>query len=274
MSNDTWGLDDGAGPQTDARHDEDLLADVAANPELARAAFLLTARPSERELTGLDGALTAFRAHVSAPQPKRRRPSMITTLAGAKLGATIAGIAVGLGGAATVAYVSANTPATPDTRATAAASPSQAAVGDTDRAAEAAKGAKEGKDKGTPVGPDASGSAAFGLCTAWQGVAGNGKAMDSVAFQNLVEAAGGEDEVEAFCADVDAPGKSEDRATGKPETAPTGKPDTVPSGQPETVPTGKPSDAPTNRPDITPTAPDAKPDTVPTASPSHPTGRS
>ncbi|MDV3221017.1 hypothetical protein [Intrasporangium sp.] len=274
MSNETWGLDDGAGPQTDARHDEDLLADVAANPELARVAFLLTARPSERELAGLDGALTAFRAHVSAPQPKRRRPSMISTLAGAKLGATIAGIAVGLGGAATVAYVSANTPATPDTRATAPASATHAAAAGSDHAAGAAADAKDKKDKGTPVGPDATGSAAHGLCTAWQGVAGNGKAMDSVAFQNLVDAAGGEDEVEAFCADVDAPGKSEDRATGKPETAPTGKPDTLPTGKPETVPTGKPSDAPTNRPDTTPTAPDAKPDTVPTASPSHPTGRS
>lgn len=268
MSNDNpGGLEDGArSRQSDSRPDDDLLADVAANPELARVAFLLTAQPSERELTGLDGALTAFRAHVSAPQPKRRRPSMITTLAGAKLGATIAGVAVGLGGAATVAYVSANTPATPDTRATAPASPAQGAAGDTDRVAEAAENAKAKKDKGTPVGPDATGPAAHGLCTAWQGVAGNGKAMDSVAFQNLVEAAGGEDEVEHFCAGVDAPGKSEDRATGKP--------DTVPTGKPETVPTGKPSDLPAHRPDSAPTAPDAKPDSVPTASPSHPTGRS
>jgi hypothetical protein len=249
MSNDkpNDGLDDRAG----SRHDDDLLSDVAANPELARVAFLLTAQPSDRELAGLDGVLREFRARVSAPQPKRRRPSMISTLAGAKLGATIAGIAVGLGGAATVAYVSANTPATPDTRSTAAATHASGS-------AAADQAAKDKKDRGTPVGPDASGSAAFGLCTAWKGVAGNGKAMDSIAFQNLVTAAGGEDEVEAFCAEVDAPGKSADRATGKPDTAPTGKPETVPTGKPDSVPT----------------VPDAKPDTVPTASPSHPTGRS
>ena len=261
MSNDkpTGDLEHGVGSS------DDFFDDVAANPELARVAFLLSAQPSARELTGLDGALDTFRAHVSAPHPKRRRPSMIATLAGAKLGATIAGIAVGLGGAATVAYVSANTPATPNTSVTAPAS-SQSASSAAGR--QTSDQAKQGKDaKGAPVGPDASGSAAYGLCTAWENVAGNGKAMDSVAFGNLIEAAGGEDKVEAFCAEIDAPGKSGDRATGKPEGAPTGKP--------ETVPTGKPSDVPTNhKPDSSPTVPDAKPDTVPTASPSHPTGRS
>lgn len=247
--------------------DDDLLDKVAANPELARVAFLLAAQPSQRELNGLEGALTTFRAHVSAPYTKRRRPSMIATLAGAKLGATIAGIAVGLGGAATVAYVSANTPATPDTRVTAPATPSQAsaAAGGSKQASSQAK--NDEKDKDAAVGPDASGPAAQGLCTAWETVAGNGKAMDAVAFQNLIEAAGGEDKVDAFCAEVAAPGKSGDRATGKPDGAPTGKP--------ETAPTSKPSDVPThNRPDSSPTVPDARPDTVPTASPSHPTRRS
>lgn len=262
-------------PTGDREHglgsNDDFFDDVAANPELARVAFLLSAQPSRRELTGLDGALDTFRAHVSAPHAKRRRPSMIATLAGAKLGATIAGIAVGLGGAATVAYVSANTPATPatpttpNTSVTAPAS-SQSASNAAGR--QTTDQAKQGQDaKGAPVGPDASGPAAHGLCTAWENVAGNGKAMDSVAFRNLIEAAGGEDKVGAFCAEVDAPGKSGDRATGKPEDAPTGKP--------EAVPTGKPSDVPTNhKPDSSPTVPDAKPDTVPTASPSHPTGRS
>ena len=183
---------------------------------------------------------------------------MISTLAGAKLGATIAGIAVGLGGAATVAYVSASTPATPDrpdTSATAPVLPTQAAAGQ-DKAADAKDGA--------PVGPDASGSAAHGLCTAWQGIAkvekDQAKAKESVAFQNLVTAAGGEDKVEAYCADVDAPGKSEDRATGKPATVPTGKPADAPTGKPATVPS--------------PTEPGARPDTTPTAPTSHPTGRS
>ena len=247
--------------------DDDFLDQVAAHPDLARVAFLLATPPSERELTGLEGALDTFRAHVPALHTKRRRPSMIATLAGAKLGATIAGIAVGIGGAATVAYVSANTPAAPEARVTAPASQTQAS-GDSNAGQQTGDQAKQDKKaKATPAGPDASGPAAHGLCTAWENVGGNGKAMDSVAFQNLVETAGGEEEVEAFCAEVDAPGKSGDRATGKPEDAPTGKP--------ETVPTGMPSDLPTNHaPDSAPTVPDAKPDTVPTASPSHPTRRS
>ena len=264
MSNETPLSDRG---DTVESRDDDLLDQVAAHPELARLAFLLAAPPTQRELTGLDGALTSFRAHVSAPHTKRRRPFMIATLAGAKLGATIAGIAVGLGGVATVAYVSANTPATPDTRVTAPASSSQASAaagGASGQASDRAQNATQ--DKGAAVGPDASGHAAQGLCTAWENVGGNGKAMDSVAFQSLVKAAGGEDRVDAFCADLHAPGKSEDRATGKPEGAP--------SGKPATVPTGKPSNVPTNhKPDPSPTVPEAKPDTVSTASPSHPTGR-
>lgn len=266
MSNDkqTGDLEHGLGSN------DYLFDDIAANPELARVAFLLAAQPSARELNGLDGALDTFRAHVSAPHAKRRRPSMIATLAGAKLGATIAGIAVGLGGAATVAYVSANTPttpATPNTRVTAPASQTQGSAASTAGQQAGDKAKHDSDAKGAPVGPDASGPAAHGLCTAWENVAGNGKAMDSVAFQNLIEAADGEDKIDAFCAEVDAPGKSADRATGKPEDAPTGKP--------ETVPTSKPSDLPThNKPDSSPTVPDAKPATVPTASPSHPTGRS
>ena len=143
---------------------------------------------------------------------------MIATLAGAKLGATIAGIAVGLAtmlvgsfqavrsenykavlaystvaSLGILAYVSANTPATPNTSVTAPAS-SQSASSAAGR--QTSDQAKQGKDaKGAPVGPDASGSAAYGLCTAWENVAGNGKAMDSVAFGNLIEAAGGEDKV-------------------------------------------------------------------------------
>jgi hypothetical protein len=244
------------------RPDDDLIAAVAASPELVRVAFLLAAQPTQRELTGLEGTLREFRSHVSTPQQKRRRPSMISTLAGAKLGATIAGLAVGLGGAATVAYVSANAPATPETHATAAASPTQRAT--PTQAATGSDADKSEQAKGEAVGPDATGSAGFGLCTAWKGVAQNGKAMEAVAFQNLIKAAGGEEKVEAFCANVDAPGKSEDRATGKP--AETGKPDTIR--------TGKPADAPTGKPETAPTVPDARPDTTPTAPTSHPTGRS
>lgn len=53
-------------------------------------------------------------------------------------------------------------------------------------------------------GPDATGPAKFGLCTAW--AAGNGTAnghkADSTAFQALATAAGGVANIPAFCADA------------------------------------------------------------------------
>ncbi len=93
---------------------------------------------------------------------------------------------------------------------------------------------------GTPVGPDASGSAAFGLCTAWTAHQSNpastvGKADDSVAFKNLATAAGGVDKIAAYCATVLHSGNP--TAPGAPTTEPTqastshttGKPDALPS---------------------------------------------
>ena len=103
--------------------------DPIDDPALAPLLRALTAPADERELDGLDGAIRSFRAaQVSSPPHSSRRPSMIFTLAGAKLGATLAALAVGVGGAATVAYVSASTPAaTPEAHSTAAAVPTTGA---------------------------------------------------------------------------------------------------------------------------------------------------
>jgi hypothetical protein len=56
------------------------------------------------------------------------------------------------------------------------------------------------------VGPDATGAARAGLCRAWQAGQGadSGSRVDSVAFQALVDAAGGADKVAAYCEDVAA----------------------------------------------------------------------
>ena len=244
MSKETW-ADQPERPLRD-EHD-DLYAELAANPELARVAFLLTSAPTERELDGLNAAVHAFRAHVSAPSPERRRRSMISTLAGAKLGAAVAALAVGAGGVAAATYVATSTPSKAGDHAPAAQSST--------RPTPSADAAKSDKAKsGEAVGPVATGSAAYGLCTAWKGAAENGKALESVALENLVEAAGGKDKVEAFCAEVEAPGKSGEHATARP-TDP-GKPTDVP-----TPPAGKPT--------VLPTA--SKPADVP--SPTHPTGK-
>jgi hypothetical protein len=74
----------------------------------------------------------------------------------------------------------------------------------------------------------------FGLCHAFS--AGNkadhGKALESPAFQALITAAGGKDNVEGFCADVlkKAPGSEESDESGEPgEGRPSAKPHPTPS---------------------------------------------
>lgn len=96
---------------------------------------------------------------------------------------------------------------------------------------------------GTPVGPNATGHAAYGLCTAYAHASAHGNAPEkSVAFRNLVKAAGGPENVAAYCKTVPHPGASHSRSshpTGKASSHPghaTGKPTSHPGH-----PTGKPA---------------------------------
>jgi hypothetical protein len=57
----------------------------------------------------------------------------------------------------------------------------------------------------SPHGPDATGPAAYGLCTAWKH---GGLAPRSTAYANLVKAAGSADRIAAYCATVPHPGAS------------------------------------------------------------------
>ena len=225
----------------------DSFSESLTDPALAPLLAALTSSPVDRELEGLAPALTAYRTHVASPSHRtKRRRSMLSSLAGAKLGATIAAAAVTIGGAATVAYVQTANDTAPNSEVT--APPTSVPSADPTQNDEAGASATHG----TPVGPDATGSAAYGLCTAWKGVAAAGKAMDSVAFKNLVEAAGGEDKVATFCAAVPAPGESGAHATNKPTSTPTGKPADVPTTHAVT-PTERPTSTPTERPDTAPT---------------------
>lgn len=69
----------------------------------------------------------------------------------------------------------------------------------------------------TPVGPDATGAAAFGLCNAYSH--GGLKNPKSTAYQALVKAAGSESSVAAYCETVVAP---QDRPDDVPEEPSTG----------------------------------------------------
>jgi hypothetical protein len=65
-------------------------------------------------------------------------------------------------------------------------------------------GSAEGQGRASAVGPDATGTARAGLCRAWQAGQGadHGRRMDAAAFQALVDAAGGADQVAAYCQDT------------------------------------------------------------------------
>ncbi len=71
----------------------------------------LRARPASDELVGETVALAEFRAHVGVSDPagqrRRRRPSLLTSLASAKAVAAAAVVALTLGGVATAAYAGA-----------------------------------------------------------------------------------------------------------------------------------------------------------------------
>jgi hypothetical protein len=57
----------------------------------------------------------------------------------------------------------------------------------------------------TPVGPDATGPAAFGLCQAYTH---GGLATSSIAYASLVTAAKGAANITAYCATIASPGQS------------------------------------------------------------------
>ncbi len=110
-----------------------------------------------------------------------------------------------------------------------------------DKSAEAkAKASKtpEAGDEDGKVGPDANGEAKKGLCNAWA-ASGKPKNPNATSFANLVEAAGGVDNVEAFCADVAKSPKPEQ--SPKPEKSPKPSKSSDPSETPDDDGTPKPS---------------------------------
>jgi hypothetical protein len=226
-----------------------------AAPGLRTAAEViagLTGAPAISELAGEASALAVFRgaAGMSA-EPTRsspRRHPLLTSLLSAKAAAATAVAAVTLGGAAAAAYAGA-LPAS-----------MQKFAHDTIGAPPATHSASPAPS-GSPVGPDATGHAAFGLCTAFAHLKAHGSAQQkAVAFRNLATAAGGAANVTAFCAGITHPGTT---PPGHPASHPTGKPTTLPSQAPASHPTGRPTSHPTGQPT-----------TLPSQAPtSHPTGK-
>ena len=236
------------------RNDDDSIraqAESAGVGDLARA-LSAPARPDE--LAGREDALRAFRQEMlSEPSRPRQmwRPPMPTKVLRLKLGASVAGFAIGIAAAGVVA-IGVSTPSlqnaaqgtelpvvtttTATTTATASASETTAgmetestetagtetAAPETEAPETKAPETKAPETKApdteeSATGPDATGPAAYGLCNAWSNHQRNGaEPTGSVAFRNLAEAAGGEDEIEAYCETVEHP-SDQDRAAAPEE---------------------------------------------------------
>jgi hypothetical protein len=207
---------------------------------VADALVALRATPMSDELAGEAIAMAEFRQRFGVSrQPRRsrrRRPTLLPSLLSARAAAAAALAAISLGGVAAAAYTGA-LPA-----------PVQRLAHDTIGAPAASRPASPHRVRGgTPVGPEATGSAAYGLCTAYAHASPKGRA---VAFRNLVKAAGGADKVTSYCSAVTHPGMSASHRhpAGKPSSHPGGRPSAHPTGPPTAHPTGPPSPHPTGKP--------------------------
>jgi hypothetical protein len=205
----------------------------------------LTAGPAGDELAGEAAALAEFRSRAGVPVPvsrsRHRRHPLLTSLLSARAAAAAAAAALGLGGFATAAF------------AGALPAPAQQFAHHTFGAPAAGGGQPTGTHPHpatTPTGPDATGPAASGLCTAWAHAKAHGTpSQQAVAFRNLAAAAGGASNVAAYCAAVPHPGASSSHTAhpaGPPASHPTRPPASHPTGPPTSHPTGPPTSHPTS----------------------------
>ena len=221
---------------------------------LADALASLTVRAASDELAGEAAALAEFHHRVGVPVPvsrsRHRRRPLLTSLLSARAAAAAAVAALGLGGFATAAF------------AGALPAPAQQFAHHTFGAPASDGGQPTGTHPGattTPAGPDATGAAAFGLCTAWADAKAHGtSSQQAVAFRYLAAAAGGASKVTAYCAAVPHPRASSSRGShpaGPPASHRTGPPTSHPTGPPTSHPTGPPTSHPTGPPASHPTGP-------------------
>jgi hypothetical protein len=194
--------------------------DLSAGAELLT--FLASAPAEPDELRGQATALAAFRTSMgtSTRPHHRQRPATLVAALSGRVAATLGIGAFSLGGFAAAAY-SGTLPG-----------PAQDCAHHT-IGAPAAQGQDERQEhpaassSGTPVGPDATGQASFGLCTAWMSLSDHGQAADqSLALRTLATAAGGHDKIPAYCSNVPHPSAT---ASHDPSVPPTDDPTSRPT---------------------------------------------
>ena len=203
---------------------------------LADALAALTAGAASDELAGEAAALAEFHHRAGAPVPvsrsRHRRHRLPASLLSARAAAAAAAAALGLAGFATAAF------------AGALPAPAQRFAHHTFGAPATGGGQPTGTHPSaatTPAGPDATGAAAPGLCTAWAHAKAHGTpSQQAVAFHNLTAAAGSASNVTAYCATVPHP-----RASSSHSTHPAGPPASHPAGPKASHPTGPKASHPT-----------------------------
>ena len=230
MPNRTWPLSAEASGIPDTALASLLAGDTPAVDEfgslrhLADVVAALRAEPAADERAGQAAALTEFRrwSGDSRQRVRSRRTSLAVLMPLLRTRAGAAGTAVVLsfGGIVAAAYADA-LPAT-----------AQVVAHDTIGAPRPNhQDNPAAGHSGTPVGPSASGQPRFGLCTAYlHGKEHGSAAQKSVAFRNLVKAAGGAANVQSYCAGVPHPGASQSAARRHGEPAASEKPH--PTGKP------------------------------------------
>jgi hypothetical protein len=181
---------------------------------LARLLAAATAPAAPDELTGEQVAMATFagamRSHSPILSPRRTAVARKVFSLKAAAAALVAVLSIGgIAAAATGLLPDQASPVADKAAATTAADAAghglgKAAVANTGGTAQA--GSTDGQGRESAVGPDASAAARAGLCRAWQAGQGgdHGRRMDAVAFQALVDAAGGAHKVAGYCGDVTA----------------------------------------------------------------------
>ena len=211
----------------------DRLLDGRLNPasaptgygRLARLLAAATAPAAPEELAGEQLVLAEFatvmRSHPLTRVPRRTAvPRKVLTM---KAAAAALVAVLSLGGVAAAASGLLPNQASPVAEQAPATTGAEAAAHGLGKGTAADLGGAAtgestvGQGRESTVGPDASAAARVGLCRAWRAGQGadNGSRMDSVAFQALVEAAGGADQVAAYCQDVAAGSSAGDHGQGQ-----------------------------------------------------------
>jgi hypothetical protein len=193
---------------------------------LARLLAAATAPAAPEELAGEPRVMAEFTTVLRSRPPtlSPRRTPVPTKVFTIKAAAAALVAVLSLGGIAAAATGLLPDQASPVAEQATATTAADAAAHGLDKAAAANlagtahAGSTEGHGREAAVGPDATGAARVGLCRAWQagqGGADHGRRMDAVAFQALADAAGGADQVAAYCEDVTAGASADAHGQGQ-----------------------------------------------------------